>query len=315
MMNNQTFLRKALSEGIDTAGGFIVPEQYLPDLIRLIRQRTVIEQISRHTAMNRDVMKIPSQTGGSTAYWPDENQTITDTDQVFGQVTLNAKKIAALTKASTELVEDALVVPEIATVIMEDLSSAIAVELDRVFINGDTGAGDPFDGLAFQPGIGTLPAGGVDGDKLTFDKFADAIQVLQEANLYPETRTDVYWLMNPRDLAYARKIKDDNGQYIWQPAVSNDIPATIMGIPYKVTNQIPRNLTKGTSTDCSYILLTCANEVLIGDRRQYKVEKSTEAGTAFEQDQVWFKVTARKAIALRYPVAIVKMLDLTPSGA
>ena len=315
MMNDQTFLRKALSEGVDTAGGFLVPEQYLPDLIRLIRKGTVIEQISRHTLMNRDVMKIPAQSGGSTAYWPDENQTITDSDQVFGQVTLNAKKIAALTKASTELVEDALVVPEIATVIIEDLSQAIAVELDRVFINGNTAVGDAFDGLAFQAGISTLPAGGADGDKLNFDKFADAIQKMQESNLYPETRNDVYWLLNPRDLAYARKIKNLDGQYIWQPAVSSDVPATVMGIPYKVTNQIPKNLTKGTSTDCSYIILVCANEVLIGDRRQYRVEKSTEAGTAFEQDQVWFKVTARKAIALRYPVAVVKMLDLTPSGA
>lgn len=309
----KNFQTKALAEGADTTGGYLVPTEYVPQLIELLRKKTVVEGISRHIIMHRDVMNIPSQSAGATAYWPDEAGGITESDQTFGQVTLTAKKIAGATRASTELVEDAKINPEVATIILDDLASVIAIELDNKMINGT--AGDSLLGLVNQSNILEVAATATDGDKLTFEKFMDAIQKMQEENVDPNTRKDAYWLMNPRDITYARKIKDTDGQYIWQPAVASDVPATICGIPYKMTNQISKALTTGASTDCSFILLVCGNEILVGDRREYRVEQSREAEDVFLKDQVLFKVTARKAFALRHAKAVCKITGITPSGA
>lgn len=309
----KNFQTKALAEGADTTGGYLVPDEYVPQLIELLRQKTVVEGISRHIVMHRDVMNIPSQTAGATAYWPDEAGAITESDQTFGQVTLTAKKVAGATRASTELVEDAKINPEIATLILDDLATVIAIELDDKMINGTSG--DALLGLVNQSSILEVAAAATNGDKLTFEKFMESIQKMQEANIDPNTRKDAVWIMNPRDLYEARKIKDTDGQYIWQPAVASDVPATICGIPYKMSNAVPKNLTTGSSTDCSFVLLVCGKEVLVGDRRQYRVEQSREAEDVFLKDQVLFKVTARKAFALRQAKAVCKITGLTPSGA
>jgi HK97 family phage major capsid protein len=85
--------------------------------------------------MGSDSMTIPRRAGGLTAYFPGENGAITESSKSWGQVTLNAKKIAVLTRMSTELSEDAII--SIADDLASEMAYAFAQTEDSCGWNGD----------------------------------------------------------------------------------------------------------------------------------------------------------------------------------
>ena len=133
---------KALSEGTTTAGGYLVPVEHSNKLIELLMSAAAIRAAGATVIpMSSDILQIPSQTGGATTYWVAENAQITASDQTWGQVQLQAKKLAALTKLSSELFEDSD--PQIEKLVMADLARVLALEEDAKYLRGDGTSNTP----------------------------------------------------------------------------------------------------------------------------------------------------------------------------
>lgn len=96
-----------LSEGVDTSGGFLVPEEFSNELIEALTEQNIFRQIARIINTSREKLKVPVATAAGTASWIDKNEQVPESDSTFGQVILNAYKLGTLMKASTELIEDA----------------------------------------------------------------------------------------------------------------------------------------------------------------------------------------------------------------
>ena len=102
-------IEKAQSEGVNSAGGVLVPEELAATLIDLREQYGVFRRNARVMTMGRDTLSIPRRVSGLTVYWPGEGGTVTDSTKAFDSVKLTARKPMMLAKYSTELMEDAII--------------------------------------------------------------------------------------------------------------------------------------------------------------------------------------------------------------
>lgn len=98
---------KALGEGTSGAGGVLVPPEVSSDIIRLVEQYGVFRQHANVQPMNSDTLTVPRVVSEGAASWIGENSSITEADDTFDNVMLVAKKLARLTRISSELMEDA----------------------------------------------------------------------------------------------------------------------------------------------------------------------------------------------------------------
>ena len=123
------------TEGINSAGGFVVPDVMERAIIDLREKYGMFRANARVMPMSSDHSIIPRRTGGVTAYFVGETSAITESDKSWDQVELTAKKLGALTRMSTDLSEDAII--NIADNLAEEMAYAFANKEDECGIDGD----------------------------------------------------------------------------------------------------------------------------------------------------------------------------------
>lgn len=154
----------------------------------------------------------------------DEGDTIPGFDVAddFSKICVNSFKIASLAKVSSEFATD--VAFDIEGYIMHRFAKSFAKTEDKAFISG-TGTGEPTGLLHDTLGAET----GVTTSALTYDDCLDLF-----FSVKPEYRKSSVWLMNDKTALALRKLKDEDGNYLWNSA--ND---TILGKPVIISNEMP----------------------------------------------------------------------------
>jgi len=151
------------TEGINTAGGFVVPDVMERAIIDLREEYGSARKNCRVVPMSSDHSVIPRRSGGVTAYFIGETTAITASDKSWNQVELTAKKLGALTRMSTDLSEDAII--NLADDLAQEMAYAFAAKEDACCIDGD----------------GTATYGGMEGirvrmiDGLHVGSYVDAV--------------------------------------------------------------------------------------------------------------------------------------------
>lgn len=126
---------RAMSEGVNESGGFLVPEEFGNDLIDLREQYGVFRRNAKMVPMSSDTRSDPRRDGGLTAYFEGEGDAITPSDMSWGRVTLVAKKLAVLARYSTELSEDSVI--PMGDTLAGEIAYAFALKEDQCGFNGD----------------------------------------------------------------------------------------------------------------------------------------------------------------------------------
>ena len=127
--------RKAMTEAVGSAGGYLVPDVFVPDLIRIVEQYGAARAILRATSMTRDSIMVPRRTAGLTAYYVAEGTAPTVTTPAVDLVNLVAKKLAVLGYHSSELDEDSAV--DIGNLMAQEIALAFAYQEDLAVFLGD----------------------------------------------------------------------------------------------------------------------------------------------------------------------------------
>ncbi len=123
------------TEGINAAGGFLVPDTMERAIIDLREEYGLFRSEARVVPMSSDHTLIPRRAGGVTAAFIGEETAITASDKSWSSVELTAKKLAALTRMSTDLNEDAII--NIADDLAKEMSWAFAKKEDECGLDGD----------------------------------------------------------------------------------------------------------------------------------------------------------------------------------
>lgn len=141
--NGLALRTKGHSEGINSAGGFLVPEEFENELVTLREQFGVFRKNARVWPMAGDTLRIPKRSSTLTAYFVGEAAAGTESQQVFDSVLLVAKKLMALTTLTSELFEDAAI----------NIGDDIAGEVAYAFSNKEDTCGFIGDGTSTYGGI------------------------------------------------------------------------------------------------------------------------------------------------------------------
>lgn len=134
---------RAMSEGQNEYGGFLVPEEFGNDLIDLREQYGVFRRNAKVVPMSSDTRSDPRRTGGLTAYFVNEADAITASDKSWDRVNLVAKKLGVLARVSSELNEDSVI----------SLGDDLAGEMAYAFANKEDECGFNGDGTSTYGGI------------------------------------------------------------------------------------------------------------------------------------------------------------------
>jgi len=293
--------KRALETGTGSAGGYIVPSQYIAEIIEILRAKSVVIGMGA-TVLDGLVgspVEIPRQDGGATAYWVGENADITESQQAFGQLNLTPKQVAAMVKMSNRFMN--LSNPSGEAMVRRDLAQVIALAIDLAALRGSGSANQPM-GIANTPGINTV-AIGANGGLFDWDVASD-----MEGKLEDENALDgrIGYIMHGKVKRKLKRIRiaqysaQTDGEYIFNPIMSDAALAEQLGYPLSATSQIPTNLAKGGGTNLSEVYLGNWQELIIGQWGGLEFMASSETSDAFQKVQTWIRVIQEVDIALRH---------------
>jgi HK97 family phage major capsid protein len=259
-------VRRDLTTSTGAGGVFLVPE--LP-LIELLRNKMVMKQLGARYLNNlKGTFAIPRQSAQSTVYWVAEGVPSNPSNPTIDQVPFTPKVAIALTNISREFMNQTSVDAE--EFVKEDLAETMAVELDRVAINGSGGTQPT--GILQNSTILSNSAGialGTNGGAMTY-QAAVAMQGLVSS--FNAERGKLAYLTSPAlraELKSTPKIAPASGQagypvFVWEDGTADD-EGKVNGMRAMVTNNVPTNLTKGSTTGtCKAIIYGNFNDLIIG---------------------------------------------------
>ena len=220
MKNPLPSVVNALQVGTDSEGGYLVPDEFEKTLIEALEEENVFRRIAHVIKTNSGDRKIPVVVSKGSAAWVDEEGSYGDSDDTFGQMTLSAYKLGTLIKISEELLNDSAF--NLETYISKEFARRIGAKEEESFFTGD-GTGKPTGILAATGGaeVGVTAASAT---AITADEVIDLYYSLRVPY-----RKKAVWIMNDATVSAIRKLKDGQGQYLWQPSLVAGTPDKILG--------------------------------------------------------------------------------------
>lgn len=231
MRSNFRNISNVLQEGVDSDGGYLVPEEYDSRLIDVLEEENIMRSLAT-TITTSGQHKINIAATKPAAAWIEEGGALSFGDATFDQIYLDAYKLHVAIKVTEELLYDNAF--NLENYIITQFGKALGNAEEDAFLNGD-GKGKPigiFDSKGGGNVLGTLTAA------IKSDDMLDLVYGLKRPY-----RKSSSFIMNDSTLALLRKLKDNNGAYIWQPSYKEGEPDRVLGYavntsPYAPTNAI-----------------------------------------------------------------------------
>ena len=217
MRTNFRQVSNVLQEGVDADGGYLVPIEYDRRLIDVLDEENIMRGLATKITTSGE-HKINIAAAKPAAAWIEEGGALTFGDATFDQTFLDAFKLHVAIKVTEELLYDNAF--NLESYIITQFGKALANAEEDAFLNGD-GTGKPtgiFDPTKGGQIVSTLTAA------IKSDDMLDLVYGLKRPY-----RKNASFIMNDATLAQLRKLKDNNGAYIWQPSYQLGEPDRILG--------------------------------------------------------------------------------------
>lgn len=335
-------ITKALLAGVGASGGFMVPPEYINEIIELLRPMAVVRSANPRTMpMPRGTMTLPSQTQAATATYTGETAQIPQSQQQLGQIVATYKKLTALVPVTNDLMRYSD--PAADAFVRDDLVKVMALREDLAFMLGDGTAETPRGFLSFANAWALQNLGSqgswlttaastaaVGGNFITSTlaytlataaaELGGAVNKLDTANVLDARRC---WFMHPRIWNYLNNVQNSLGVYVYRDELSR---GTLLGYPFKKSTQIPINIWDVTATnkDCSFIFLVEMTDAMILDAMTMELAVSREGMyidstgatvSAFQKDQTIIRAIQEHDFQMRHPasIAVIQFVRWAPA--
>ena len=218
-----------LQEGVDADGGYLVPEEYDHRLIDTLSEENIMRRLAT-TITTSGEHKINIAATKPAASWIEEGGALTFGDATFSQILLDAHKLHVAIKVTEELLYDNAF--NLEGYILDQFGKALGNAEEDAFLNGD-GTGKPL-GLFAATGGGTVA--GTLTAAIKSDDMLDLVYALKRPY-----RKKASFIMNDKTLSALRKLKDNNGAYIWQPSYQAGEPDRVLGYAVHTSAYAPED--------------------------------------------------------------------------
>lgn len=261
---------KALSEGQDTAGGFLVPPDIQAEIFARTAQQSVMRQLCRVVGTSRDRVIWPRvepaaatagglSSGGGSVFssafigtWFGEAASQSDIDPKFGTLEINIRKIRVATRMSNDFISDAIA--NIPAFLATDGGRNMALVEDNGFLNGQ-GLGNPTlepNGLLQDADVSTIDIEGTTANTVsnTTTQTGSAPKLIDVAYGLPSQYVQgASWLFRRSIEGKIRKLVDGSGRFLWPPMIASGFAAVtrdLLGNPVYNSDFMPAD---GTDTN------------------------------------------------------------------
>ena len=278
MRNKPGFeVQNALQVGTDSEGGYLVPDEFERTLVEALQEENIFRQLAKIITTSSGDRKIPVVASKGSASWVDEEGVIPESDDAFGQVVIGAYKLATMIKISEELLNDSIF--NLEQYIAREFARRIGAKEEEAFFVGN-GTGKPT-GIFNATGGAALGVTAASSTAIAMDELVDLYHSLKAPY-----RNNAVFVTNDATVKAIRKLKDGNGQYLWQPSVRLGEPDTLINRPLKTSVYVPE-------------IAAGAKAVAFGDFSYYWI--ADRQGRSFQRlnelfaatGQVGFKATQR----------------------
>jgi HK97 family phage major capsid protein len=234
---------KTLQADLDTSGGYLTaPQQFMTQLLKNVDDFVVMRRLGRVIPIGRaESLGVPTlDTDMNDADWTTELATGNQDDATrFGKRELRPHPFAKRVKVSNTLLRVSLLDPE--AHVRERMAYKFGLTQEKGYLTGD--------GQSKPLGVFTADPNGVPTSRdvvcgsttaITADGIIDVKHTLK-----PQYWAAANWLFHRDAVRNIRKLKDGNGQYLWQPGLQANIPNTILDSPYVMSEFAPNTFTTG----------------------------------------------------------------------
>ena len=281
-----------LQEGVDADGGYLVPEEYDRRLIDTLSEENIMRRLATIITTSGE-HKINIAATKPAASWIEEGGALTFGDATFSQILLDAYKLHVAIKVTEELLYDNAF--NLEGYILDQFGKALGNAEEDAFLNGD-GTGKPL-GLFAATGGGTVA--GTLTAAIKSDDMLDLVYALKRPY-----RKKASFIMNDKTLSSLRKLKDNNGAYIWQPSYQAGEPDRVLGYAVHTSAYAPEDAI--AFGDYKYYN--------IGDRGTRSFSELRELFTGNGMIGYVAKERVDGKLILPEAVQILKLKASTPSG-
>ncbi|MBL8579001.1 MAG: phage major capsid protein [Mesorhizobium sp.] len=241
---------KAMSYGSGPDGGYLVPNETETEISKRLAELSPIRSIATVRQVSGAVLKKPFSVTGPAVGWVAETASRTQTTTAtLAELSFPTTELYAMPAATASLLEDTVV--DLDQWIASEVEAAFAEQEGEAFVTGN-GTNKPKGFLDYtkvaesswvwgQIGyVATGEAGALPDDDPS-DILIDLVYALKSGY-----RQNASWVMNRKTQASIRKLKDADGNYLWQPPAAPGSRAMLMGFPLVEAEDMPDAATNAT---------------------------------------------------------------------
>ena len=233
-------VRADLKKSDDSNGGYLVPKEWDRTITDKLRTVSPLRKLFKVQTTSKPKFSKLYNMHGAGSGWVGEEDSRAKTDTpTFKSLDFDTGEIYANPAATQQMLDDAEI--NLEAFLADEVKTEFAVAENKAFISGDGQKGKP-------TGLLTYAEGGTNATKHPLG----AIKVVKSGNAAAVTADSVIdlvyslpaeysqgagFMMNRKTLAAVRKLKDGQGNYLWQPSYQQDQPSTLCGYPvYEVAD-------------------------------------------------------------------------------
>jgi len=277
------------SEKVPSAGGYLVPEEFRAELLRISLESAVVRPRARVVPMGSLTLRFPmidatsnasSVFGGIQVYRTEEGAELVESQAAFASIKLEATKQTAYALVTNELVRDAA--GGFNMYIQELFPQAMAQAEDDDFLNG-SGTGEPL-GALNQANGALITVAKESAQTAATINYANVVKMY--ARMLPSSLGRAVWVISPDALPGLLLMTGPDNALVYVPNANGAPQLTLLGRPVIISEKVPGVL--GTQGDISFVDF---GMYLIGDRQEMTVDSSPHA--AFSSDKTAYRIIQR----------------------
>lgn len=230
LLRGHPLIHNVLEEGVGANGGYLVSEEMERQIAAGLLENNVVRQLA-HVITTAQPHRIPVAATHSAASWYAENAAIQESAPTFAQKVLDAHKLGDLIKVSIELLQDAQF--DVEGYVTNEIVQAFSSKEEEGYCVGTGAANNQPEGI-FTASGGTVGKTTAAPAKIEGDEIIDLVYALKAPY-----RRKAAFLMKDATVATIRKLKDNNGVYMWQPALQLGEPDKLLGYPLYTSPYVP----------------------------------------------------------------------------
>ena len=293
--------KAAYTGGTDATGGYGVPDVVSNELLRIVKDASIVFGPARKIPMTSDTLYLTNEASGLTVYWPTEGGTLTQGENTFGRNTMTALKVVTRATASSEAVED--ITFGLLGYVQTLMAETLARELDAEALEGDA---THFTGLISETSVNSVATTTTDGEAVSYVDLVNAMFAAEEKS----TRVTAVWWMHPAIFASVVGMVDSNGQPIFQYANVPGAPyGSILGRPVMPTSALSVDITRGATGSTGNIYFGPPQKLIFGIRRGFRWDVTDQVNWA--TDQFDMRLMGRFGFTVATPAAFAKIVGCT----